>query len=104
MAQANMLMGWSRFGIIHTAQPIISVNFRVDVTGRLTHPGRRELPVVSRIERRSVKNEDGDFCRPSPIVVLRRKFGLFPFRLYREFVQPAGSVAKSVGDLRIDLA
>src|SRR2546423_1040655 len=88
-AESNLLRLALRVRLVRvglSAQAVDAVDLCVDGGRRLAHVGRGELPVVARVERGRVEDEDGRFRLPPPVVELRLEL--------RPVLRPAAALAE----------
>src|SRR5262245_27289697 len=103
MPEPNPFVASGRVFVIHAPQPVIAVNFGVNRRWRFTHPRNGELPVVASVECCRVQDEDWDFRRAAPVVVLGMKVDSFAYRPDLKLIQPPRLVALAVFDTGEDI-
>jgi hypothetical protein len=69
--EADVLEALGGIVVVQAAQPVVAVDFDIDACRRLAHPRGRELPVVSRVQRRGIDHEGRHLVAAAPVVVLR---------------------------------
>src|SRR4029078_7485042 len=73
--------------VVQPPQQVVRVDLVADRGGRISHPRRRELPVVSGVELGGVEAERRDLGGTPPVVGLRREICRGSFGLDEQFVQ-----------------
>jgi hypothetical protein len=91
-----------RVRVVHPTQPVVPVDRGVDGPRRLAHPRRRELPVVTRVQRRRVQDQRRHLVLATPVVAFWREVRRAAFRLHEQVRHEAFAPPLAVLNARVE--